>query len=39
MVRKLDKKEEEEEGLDNYLSECLSSLSMGDWDDDNLSNL
>ncbi|XP_072221555.1 protein FAM216A [Leuresthes tenuis] len=41
MIRQLDKKEgeEEEEGLDNYLSECLSSLSMGDWDDDNFSNL
>ncbi|GLD47609.1 uncharacterized protein AKAME5_000173300 [Lates japonicus] len=32
-------KEEEEEGLDDSLSDCLSSLSMGDWDDDILSEL
>lgn len=31
--------EEDEEGLDDSLSECLSSLSLGDWDDDTFSDL
>ncbi|KAM8736934.1 protein FAM216A isoform 1-T2 [Acanthopagrus schlegelii] len=31
--------EEEEEGLTDSLSDCLSSLSVGEWDDDVLSDL
>lgn len=34
-----EEEEEEEEGLDDSLSECLSSLSLGDWDDDTFSDL
>lgn len=30
---------EEEEGLTDSLSDCLSSLSVGEWDDDVLSDL
>nr|XP_033499395.1 protein FAM216A [Epinephelus lanceolatus] len=35
----LEEEEEEDEGLDDSLSECLSSLSVGQWDDDTLSDL
>ncbi|XP_074517135.1 protein FAM216A isoform X1 [Sebastes fasciatus] len=31
--------DEEEEGLDDSLSVCLSSLSLGEWDDDTFSDL
>ncbi|XP_070777207.1 protein FAM216A [Enoplosus armatus] len=32
-IKLLEEEEEEEEGLDDSLSECLSSLSTGEWDD------
>lgn len=35
----LEDKDEEEEGLNDSLSDCLSSLSMGEWDDDTFSDL
>ncbi|XP_051241359.1 protein FAM216A [Dicentrarchus labrax] len=38
-MRLLEKEEEEEEGLDDSLSECLSSLSLGEWNDDTFSDL
>lgn len=36
---RLEDKDEEEEGLNDSLSDCLSSLSMGEWDDDTFSDL
>ena len=38
-IRLLEEEEEEEEGLTVSLSDCLSSLSVGEWDDDVLSDL
>ncbi|XP_026196057.1 protein FAM216A [Anabas testudineus] len=34
-----EEEEEEEEGLNDSLSDCLSLLSLGDWDDDSFSDL
>lgn len=33
-----EEEEEEEEGLDVSLSECVSSVSIGEWDEDALSD-
>ncbi|XP_073338819.1 protein FAM216A [Pagrus major] len=38
-IRLLEEEEQEEEGLNDSLSDCLSSLSVGEWDDDVLLDL
>ncbi|XP_038585155.1 uncharacterized protein LOC119910561 [Micropterus salmoides] len=38
-IKLLEEEQEEEEGLDDSLSECLSLLSLGEWDDDIISDL
>ncbi|XP_044022222.1 protein FAM216A [Siniperca chuatsi] len=38
-IKLLEEEEEEEEGLGDCLRECLSSLSLGEWDDDTFSDL
>ncbi|XP_040916029.1 uncharacterized protein LOC121196898 [Toxotes jaculatrix] len=39
LLEEEEEEEEEEEGLDDFLSESLSSLSVGEWDDDTVSDL